>query len=449
MKVMLRLLATISLVAILLRMGWKQQIAATLRLLPQNSVVAETTSHLLTQGTYYEVAIPPEKADWYSSADYRLWLPNGVNALRGLIVMQHGCGDGAEASGLDHANDLQWQALAAKHQFALLGSKVTAGDRPCEFWSFSDTGTPAAFLKALHRLGRNSGHSELETVPWVLKGHSSGAEWVTGMMKKYPGRTLAVVAIRGGGYLLIGSDPSTLKVPVLFAVGLDDPYPQEAVEMPRQVFLRQRQQGALWSFASAPNTAHEVGETRSLAIPYLDAIISERLNLETGELNPIVASTGWLGNLATHAVAAAKDYPGDAEAAVWLPNQIVAYKWQEYVGKGKILPTSLPAEPTAVRALKYPAIGTVITWQYSPDLENGLPAFRIYRNRSLIATVSGQSHNFGDAPEPANVVLEFVDQNGQDHSAYTVAAFNSLGETASRSVSYSAQSVNGNPVNDK
>ena len=40
--------------------------------------------------------------------------------LRGLVVHQHGCGEGSCKSGLTGAFDLHWQALAKKHGCALL-----------------------------------------------------------------------------------------------------------------------------------------------------------------------------------------------------------------------------------------------------------------------------------------------------------------------------------------
>jgi hypothetical protein len=48
----------------------------------------------------------------------------------------------------------------------------------------------------------------------------------------------------------------------------------------------------------------------------------------------------------------------------------------------------------------------------------------------FIKTFQGQGHNFGDAPEPANIRLEFRDRDFVADSSYKVAAFNTLGESA-------------------
>ncbi len=53
--------------------------------------------------------------------NYTVWIPPGVKSLRRVIVHQHGCGEGSCKSGLTAAFDLHWQALARKHDCALLG----------------------------------------------------------------------------------------------------------------------------------------------------------------------------------------------------------------------------------------------------------------------------------------------------------------------------------------
>ncbi|NJL53420.1 MAG: hypothetical protein HC930_16890 [Hydrococcus sp. SU_1_0] len=117
--------------------------------LPEQSEVSITKSQQILRGTYYQVSIPPTKQDYYLSADYRIWIPDGIEKIRGLIVKQHGCGDPASATGLNHANDIQWQALALKHQFALIGTKLPTGDSFCEIWAQINNGSGKAFFKAL------------------------------------------------------------------------------------------------------------------------------------------------------------------------------------------------------------------------------------------------------------------------------------------------------------
>ena len=55
-----------------------------------------------------------KRAQLAVEANFFLWIPEGVTKLRGIIVHQHGCGDGAEKGGVTASHDLHWQALAAK-----------------------------------------------------------------------------------------------------------------------------------------------------------------------------------------------------------------------------------------------------------------------------------------------------------------------------------------------
>lgn len=435
MKVIRNLLIVCCLFISILYLNWTRWSLTVPQPLPQQSTQARDKSGRLLGGSYYEASIAPIKTDWYSSASYRLWLPDKVSMVRGLIVKQHGCGEQVAASGLDHANDLQWQALASKHKFALIGSKLSTGEQPCEFWADLNSGSEGAFLKALQGLAQKSNHPELKTAPWVLWGHSGGSEWAAQMLQRYPERTIAVVLMRCGGYYLIRNNASILKVPVLFAVGEKDPYVYDCIDVPKQVFLHQRKKDALWTFALEPNTAHEAGATRFFAIPYLDAMITARLPENSNKLRLINKTQGWLGDISTHKIASVEQYRGNPLETVWLPNEEIARKWQEYVIEGNVSPPRQPDAPTEVRATKISPTEVLIAWHFTPDLENGLPSFRIYRNNSVIQTLEGQSHNFGDAPKTPDINLEFKDVNAPVNSVYNVAAFNELGESLSQPIS--------------
>ena len=67
-------------------------------------------------GEYFRVeyAAASEPAELQMGVTYTLWIPAGVQRLRGVIVHQHGCGVGACQGGATAAYDLHWQLLAAK-----------------------------------------------------------------------------------------------------------------------------------------------------------------------------------------------------------------------------------------------------------------------------------------------------------------------------------------------
>jgi pimeloyl-ACP methyl ester carboxylesterase len=429
-KINLKLVAIACCLIPILVMGWKNWSATRSQTLPPTTANAGNSSIL--PGRYLQVSVPPSPLDGYLAADFRIWIPHDVPTLRGAIVKVHGCGDAAAQTGLDHANDFQWQALAAKHQFALIGAKFPTGNKPCEYWALINNGSSDAFLTALATVATQSHHPELAGVPWVLWGHSGGADWSAQMLQQYPDRTIAVVAVRGGAFTLLGTDANLANIPVLFALGAQDKVAvKETHTLPRQVFDRYRRRDAPWALAIAAGAGHETGDTRLLAIPYLDVILTQRLPPDN-KLRPIDKSQGWLGNLATHNIAPIDRFADDRLSAVWLPDENTAHQWQQYITTGKIHSTRAPMAPTALTATRIASTTALLTWQYPPDLAHGLPSFRIYRDRQAIGTVTGQGHDFGDAAAPPHIVLEFQDRNAQADASYSVGAINQLGENISQ-----------------
>jgi pimeloyl-ACP methyl ester carboxylesterase len=475
---------SLMLLAFFLFYEWRRWIVTVPKPMPQHLEGEAEKSNTLLGGRYYEVAIPPTGSAQYISADYRLWIPKDVKVLRGVIIKQHGCGgDATTEIGLSHANDLQWQALALKHQLALLGTKFptdyqTKGrylDDPCNSWALIDRGSEKALLTAFHQFAQKAQHPELDKVPWVLWGYSGGADWAMQMAQKYPERTIAMVLARGGAVLVSDTEESSLilnakissaflKVPVLFALGEKDPHTEEAVKIPEKIFYQYRKAGAVWAIAKESEAGHANAETRLLAIPFLDAILSARLTASEGILHSIDSTQGWLGNPTTHTIAPIAEYEGNPLEAAWLPNEETAHKWQAYITTpslweqvryklcssqkigillgasylidscrfNKIAPAQKPNAPFNVRVKKTEREEIVLKWNFKPDLENGLPPFRIYRDNSLIATLQGQGYDGGDAPILSNITLEFRDKKAAMNSSYFISAFNTLGESVSQ-----------------
>jgi poly(3-hydroxybutyrate) depolymerase len=68
-----------------------------------------------------QLQVQPQGNDKFHSAEFRLWVPEIKGPLRGVIIRQHGCG----RKGLDHADDVQWQALALKTSLRLAGGRTS------------------------------------------------------------------------------------------------------------------------------------------------------------------------------------------------------------------------------------------------------------------------------------------------------------------------------------
>lgn len=399
----------------------------------------------------YEASTKP--GELIFPVQYTVWIPPGVKTLRGVMVHQHGCGEGSCKSGQTGAFDLHWQALAKRHDCALLSPSYEQPEKAdCQMWCDPRNGSDAAFQKALADLGRASGHPELTTAPWALWGHSGGGHWAGGMTLLHPERVVAVWLRSGVPLLTANPDRPTIKPHVISAGSLGvpilcNPGTKEGVTVKEgrfasvwpaneAFFTAMRAKGALIGVAVDPLTAHECGNQRYLAIPWLDACLSARLPKQPGDpLRPMPTEGSWLADLlATKALPAAQ-FKGDPTKAVWLPNEKVAKAWMQYVTDTKVTDTTPPPAPTA------PVVkGNELTWTAEADLESGLAHFLIERDGQVIATVPKDAKNpfgrpifqglqYSDTPAAPLVLMWFTDptaQSGKKHS-YRIIAVNTQG----------------------
>ena len=105
------------------------------------------------------------------------------------------------------------------------------------------------------------------------------------------------------------------------------------------MFKAWREHGAPAGFATDPRTAHECGDSRYLAIPFLDACLAMRLpdkGAATQQLKPVDMKPAWLSPIPGIIARRASSYSDNAAEAGWLPNEQVARAWSEYVATGAV-----------------------------------------------------------------------------------------------------------------
>lgn len=399
----------------------------------------------------YEASTKP--GELIFPVNYTIWIPPGVKSVRGVIVHQHGCGEGSCKSGLTGAFDLHWQALAKKHDCALLSPSYEQPEKAdCQMWCDPRNGSGAAFQKCLVDLGAKSGHPELSKVPWALWGHSGGGHWAGGMVLTHPERVACAWLRSGVPLLKANPDRSTIKTHTMPEAALKvpvmcNPGTKEGVTVKEgrfagvwpaneEFFNAMRGKGGLVGVAVDPLTAHECGNSRYMAIPWLDTCLSARLPKNSGgPLNAMPTDGAWLAPLlGTEAVSAAK-FTGDANKAVWLPNEATATKWMQFVKDTAISDTTPPPAPTNVRMN-----GNELAWDAEADLESGLAHFIIERDGMQIATVPEQPKNpfgrpvfqglqYSDTPTNPLVKMTFSDTKGEagKRHQYRVTAVNTAG----------------------
>ena len=403
---------------------------------------------------YYRVRYEPsqKEGELIFGVNYTVWIPEDVKTLRGVVVHQHGCGEGSCKSGLTGAFDLHWQALAKKHDCALLSpSYEQPQGADCQMWCDPRNGSDAAFRRCLVDLGAASGHPELSTVPWALWGHSGGGHWAGGMVMLHPDK-IAAAWLRSG-VPLFKENPdrplikphqlpdAALKVPVMCNPGTKEGVTVKDGRFARvwpaneTFFNTLRGKGGLVGVSVDPLTAHECGNSRYMAIRWLDACLELRLSKHAGHpLNAMPTDNAWLSPPTGSKAVSRKDFSGDQRKLAWLPNEAVAKLWMQFVKDTAVEDNTPPPAPTNVSVKN-----GKLSWRAVADLESGLAHFIIRRDGKFLSKYPQNIKNrfgrpifqnlqYSDTPTQPLVKMEFVDETakpGVDYK-YQVIAVNTV-----------------------
>ena len=403
---------------------------------------------------YYRVRYKASKTpgELKFAVNYTVWIPNGIRTLRGVVVHQHGCGEGSCSSGLTGAYDLHWQALARKHDCALLSpSYEQPQNADCQMWCDPRNGSAAAFDRCLKDLGTMSGHLELASVPLAIWGHSGGGHWCGGMVMTQPER-IAAAWLRSGVPMFeadpnrISIKPHSLPAAALNVPMMCNPGTKEGVTVldgrfakvwPANLafFKKVRGNGGLLGVAIDPLTAHECGNSRYLAIPWLDRCLELRLPERPGEkLRAISQNTAWLAETTGTIAIPASTFDGDPLTMGWLPDENMAIAWMQFRRDTNVVDSSPPPAPTSVRIN-----GNRLTWEAEADLQSGIEKFIVRRNGRFLAEIKGSGKNrygrplfqnllYSDTPVQPLAKMEFTDTTAGDNPhRYEIITVNTVG----------------------
>jgi len=405
---------------------------------------------------FLEVTYPPsdKPGELQLGVQYTIWIPDGVEKLRGIIVHQHGCGPGACKAGATAAYDLHWQALARKWDCALLGPSYQQDEKQnCRLWCDPRNGSDQTFLKAIAEFAEKSGHPELARVPWCLWGHSGGGFWASLMQMKYPERIVAIWFRSGTAFPVWEKGeiakpdipPDAMSIPMMVNPGIKEKSDQRfsgAWTGGEAMFRAYRSKGAPIGFAPDPRTGHECGDSRYLALPFFDACLAQRLpkrGSANQTLKPVDLKSAWLAPPLGGQPKPAAEFTGDAAGASWLPDKRVAQAWTEYVENGTVSDTTPPPAPTNVKPVEKDG-GVEITWEARADPESGIQCFLIQRDGVTVGQVPEkpvgrfgrplfQSMSYHDTPDKPLPEMRFIDkqvQPGRKHK-YRLIAVNGVG----------------------
>jgi pimeloyl-ACP methyl ester carboxylesterase len=345
----------------------------------------------------------------FDSVRYAVYIPRGVERIRGVFVHQHGCT--MEGRGEFTAYDVQYQAFAKKWGLAVVGPDIWSASGNCFNWRDTETGSADALIRMLDEVGYAAGHPELSTAPWLLWGHSGGGYWALSMLRDYPERTIAVFGYSPGTGASWDYPAAALKVPLMMRHAGPDGDPLCWMTSVNN-FGRIRQAGGYASIAHTPGQNHNYSFVRYMAIPFYEAVMAQRFGDGTSSgLRDMDHTLAWLGDTLSLNIHPAARFDGRTEGMSWLPDSLVAAKWREYVITGTVADRTPPPPPTETRLKVKSNRNVEIAWKADADVESGIHHFNIFKGGSLIGRfpASGEYQRFdtnGDDAYPATTLPE-------------------------------------------
>ncbi|MEM7559646.1 MAG: hypothetical protein AAF394_11035, partial [Planctomycetota bacterium] len=181
-----------------------------------------------------------------------------------------------------------------------------------------------------------------------------------------------------------------------------------------------RGSGGLLGVAIDPLTAHECGNSRYLAIPWLDKCLSLRLPTKSGQLlRQINLEDVWLAEPTSLTAQPSQQNKGDPLKAGWLPGKEIATAWMQFRKDTNVADSTPPPAPSRVKVE-----GNKVNWTAAADLESGIEKFRILRDGKFLADVNGAGKNrygrqlfqnlqYSDTPTQPLVTMEFIDKTAK------------------------------------
>ena len=177
-----------------------------------------------------------------------------------------------------------------------------------------------------------SGRSELKNAKLLLWGHSAAGSFGTTFAAMHPARTIAFVRYHSHSRGLPLDLTTIARVPgLIFAGGKDT---TAGVEDSEHLWKSGRALKAPWTFAVAPGAPHgspeAVKNANDLAIPWVRAVVTQRLTNSTTALRSVDDASAWLASGTT--VVPAGSFRGPKAESSWLPDEASARGWRVVTG---------------------------------------------------------------------------------------------------------------------
>ena len=269
----------------------------------------------------FDISIPENDTASYNYADFRIWINDTTDTLKGLYWFMHpNNGDSRNI-----VTDTAYQNLVTNQHFALLGAHI--------FNMHMNTGIGDAVIAAMDSFAVLSGHQEISFAPFFINGYSWGGQFAYHFTKWIPERVVGFITQKGG-YHDTTNAGLAVEVPALMIVGENDF--DYRIENLTNIFLDHRPEGAKWILAMEPNVGHSLVTDYSFLNTFFftvnDLRVPDNINVfEPITLQTLSDSIGWLGNQETYTIGSWNCYNGNIDSSSWFPQRVVGEKWQNFV----------------------------------------------------------------------------------------------------------------------
>lgn len=274
------------------------------------------------------------------TADFRLWVPDDVPNVRGLIYLLPGSGNDWRPLVDGRAS---FQAAAGSLGFGVISTRAVTewGDSPDE--------TAMVMQSSLDAAASASGHTELSNAPISLIGFSLGGYHGGKIVQAVAPRVISFVDIEGVSMVGENLSEAALHTPGLFIDG------EEPAFSNLGQWTDWRSQGGQVSYAVTWGRGHEPfgSQVQELAWTWTGDVIRKRyptgqplsvLPNQPASLIDLDTASGWLGQVNIPfptapapspfvQIAPADEFTGDSAEASWLPGEDMAKAYRAFTSE--------------------------------------------------------------------------------------------------------------------
>lgn len=274
-------------------------------------------------GTSYATTVTHRAGEEFGTGTVRLWLPDKIGSVRGVVV--GGFFPGQPAA--DPKPDADLLQLALKYHLAVVTQTYThlAGTRDRRE-AYCDHGSARGMARGLTAIAGRAKHPEIGTAPLVVAyGYSLAGLCAKGIAETFPQRT--AVLVYGGMSRVDCTKAGVPSVPTLVYGGGNDGFVEN---IPNEIG-QCRAKGMPIAVALKPGAGHGVRGSSGMRDAYLDGVLAVRLPQQAGgALRRIDVTTGYLADNSSHAATAYNAFGGDRTRASWLPTAASAAAWKAW-----------------------------------------------------------------------------------------------------------------------